>query len=94
MAPRNDSDDRLITKKVNAAILGLASMNGVQRPVRVIFDRSGQSCLAGHVRSAPKADLEAAVVAATVLMGAAMVCAASSSRSRCRKQPTICGNSL
>jgi hypothetical protein len=43
MAPRNDSDDRLITKKVNAAILGLASMNGVQRPVRVKSRNHGLS---------------------------------------------------
>src|SRR5262249_52743911 len=30
------------------------------RPLWAIFDRSGTSCLAVHVRSTPKADLEAA----------------------------------
>jgi hypothetical protein len=56
MAPGNNSDDRPITKKVSAGILGLASMNGVQSPVRVNRYRCIRRQLSHQVRNSLKAE--------------------------------------
>ena len=53
MAPRNDSDDRLITFVDEAA--GVDDPRGSQ--TRVIFERGGELCRPAHFSFAPKAEL-------------------------------------
>ena len=57
MAPRNDSDDRLITEKGSCRAPRFRLNECSKRALWVIFDRGSGLLPPGHFRFAPKADV-------------------------------------